>query len=329
MSAAGGSVAVAPDSRAPGPADLALFGSLVLVIGSSYPFTEVGLDAYDPLTMVLMRLVIGAAFLGGWMVWRRIPLPRRDGDLPRLLALGLLNTLGAFLLLTWGQQYLAASFAAILVATGPIFATIGAAFTLPDERVSLRQGAGVLVGFGGIVVLFSGGFGGDGDRHHSTVDGIVGSTAILSATALIAIVAITVRRGFGHLAPAQIAMPQLLTGITAVSLLLLLLAPVGVVSVRFDPGAVAAGAAVLSLGLMNAGVGNLLYYASLARFGVTGTALVGYLAPIVGVALTIAVIHHRPGANEFGGLALVVASMALVGPRNVGLRRVAAPSNTT
>lgn len=300
-----------------GPADFALFGSLVLVLGTSYPFTKIGLEVYDPLTMVLIRLVIGAVFLTGWMAWFRIPLPTVRGDLERLLALGLVNTAGAFLLLTWGQQYLPASFAAILVGTGPIFAALGAAIALPDESVDARRGAGVLIGFAGIVVLFSGGFGTDDAGHHSALAGLAGAGAILCATALIAVVAITVRRGFRHLSPAQIALPQLATGITSVSLLLLVLVPAGFVSVRMDPWAPAAGAAVLSLGLLNAGIGNLLYYASIARFGVTGTALVGYVAPVVGVALTVLLLHHWPGVNELGGLTLVVASMALVGRRAV------------
>jgi drug/metabolite transporter (DMT)-like permease len=75
--------------------------------------------------------------------------------------------------------------------------------------------------------------------------------------------------------------------------------------------------ALLSLGLLNAGVGNLLYYAALSRFGVTGTALVGYIAPVVGVALAIMLLHHRLVWNEVGGMLLVLTSLAVTRVRSI------------
>lgn len=294
---------------------IALFTSLVLIIGSSYPFTELALGAFDTLTMVLVRLAMGAVFLSAWMAIRRTPVPAFSPDLRRLLPLGLVNTVGAFILITWGQQYLPASYAAILVATGPIFATAGVALFLADESLNPRRVLGIVTGFAGVVVLFSGGLGeASGAGWLRETFGVV---AILGSTMLIATVAIVVRRSFAHLQPAQIALPQLCAGIVLVSILIAVLAPAGIVVPRAGLPSAGVVVALLSLGLLNAGVGNLVYYAALKRFGVTGTALVGYVAPVVGVALSIVLLHHRLGWNEIAGMLLVLASMALTRVRSI------------
>jgi drug/metabolite transporter (DMT)-like permease len=296
-------------------ADIALFASLVLIIGSSYPFVEMGLETFDTLTMVLVRLVLGGVFLAVWMVLRGTPVPTFNPDLIRLLPLGVLNTLGAFILITWGQQYLPASYAAILVATGPIFAIVGVALFLVDESLTVRRVIGMIIGFAGIVVLFSGGLGDASDA--GWLSAVLGVVAIIVSTMLIATVAIVVRRSFSHLEPVQIALPQICAGILMVSILIVVLTPLGIVNPHGSLPGIGVILALLSLGLLNAGVGNLLYYAALSRFGVTGTALVGYIAPVVGVALAIMLLHHRLVWNEVGGMLLVLTSLAVTRVRSI------------
>lgn len=295
--------------------DIALFASLVLIIGSSYPFVEMGLETFDTLTMVLVRLVLGGVFLAVWMVLRGTPMPPFNPDLIRLIPLGVLNTLGAFILITWGQQYLPASYAAILVATGPIFAIVGVALFLVDESLTVRRVVGMIIGFAGIVVLFSGGLGDASDV--GWLSAVLGVVAIIVSTMLIATVAIVVRRSFSHLEPVQIALPQICAGILMVSILIVVLTPLGIVNPHGSLPGIGVILALLSLGLLNAGVGNLLYYAALNRFGVTGTALVGYIAPVVGVALAIMLLHHRLVWNEVGGMLLVLTSLAVTRVRSI------------
>src|SRR5262245_29324090 len=124
------------------------------MLGSSYVLTEIALRGFDPVSLVLVRLVIGAVFIVAWMWVRGQPMPRGLHVLWLLTGIGLLNTIGSFLLVTWGQKYVTASYTAILLASNAIFAAIGAALVLPSERLTLRRTAGVLVGFAGVVALF-------------------------------------------------------------------------------------------------------------------------------------------------------------------------------
>src|SRR5262249_58553398 len=98
------------------------------------------------------------------------------------------------------------------------------------------------------------------------------------------------------LSPAQLALPMLLTGVVCVTAL------EGVLGTRhrvalhvgLRPGPLLAA---LTLGVVNAGIGNVVYYTLIRSWGVTRTALVGYLVPVVGVGLGVALLHDPLEAN--------------------------------
>ena len=298
----------------------ALFLSLALMLGGSYPMTNVGLRGFDPLSLVLVRLAIGALFLGVWMAFRSQPFPRDRRMLRLLAAIGVLNAAGSFLLVTWGQKYVTASYTAILVGSNPIFVSVGAAFVLPDEYLTPRRMLGILVGFGGVVCLFSNelGLGGVSGGVHA----ILGALAILGGAIALAIVAITVRVRLSALSPAQVALPMLLSGLVAVSAAIVPLRLTGAVPVKFEPYKLGSLAAMVTLGVLNAGIGNLVYYTLIRKWGVTRTALVGYVVPLVGVALGVLLLHDRIGLNMVAGLVLITLSLLYANP--LRSRRVSA-----
>jgi drug/metabolite transporter (DMT)-like permease len=300
-------------------ANYALFLSLALMLGGSYPLTEVGLRGFDPLSLVFVRLLVGACFLLAWELVRSRRLPRYHGTLPLLGAIGLLNTLGSFVLVTWGQKYVTASYTAILLSSNAIFAALGAAVVLPDERLTSRRGVGIAIGFVGVVALFANEL---GLGSSSGAETIFGALAILAGAVGLAVVAIAVRRRLSGLTPAEVALPMLFTGIVFVGLLLVALWMTGAARLQVDGGGIDAVSAALVLGVVNAGIGNLVYYRLIANWGVARTALVGYVVPFVGVGLGVAFLHDRIGLNMIVGFALITTSLFCLNPF-VGRRRVA------
>lgn len=286
----------------------ALFVVLCLFLGTSYAWTKLGLEGLDPLTFVLIRLILGLGVLGAWLRLSGERLPRERG----LYALGLLNVLGAFLLLTWGQQYVESSHAAILVASGPIFSAAGAAYVLPAERLDPRRAVGVLIGFAGVVALFSGDIGGSrgGEPGHA----LAGAVAIVISAVVIAGIAIVVQLRFPGYSPTQIALPQVAGGTATVSLVTVIAGAGGLVTFETDLFAPWVLVSVLMLGLFNAGLGNIVYYRLVLGWGVTRTALVGYVAPFIGTAVGVGLLDERLGPHAAVGLALMLASLALVTP---------------
>jgi drug/metabolite transporter (DMT)-like permease len=282
------------------------------MLGGSYPLTDVGLNAFDPLSMVFCRLAIGALVLGTWMFLRGQSVPRDRRALRILVAIGALNTIGSFMLVTWGQRYVTASYTAILVGSNPIFVSLGATLVLPDERLTRRRVIGILLGFAGVVCLFANelGWGGNGGGLWR----LLGALAILGGAVGLAVVAIVVRMRLSAYSPAQVALPMMVTGVILMGTLLPILAVTGAVGLKADPTRLGPVVSVVVLGIVNAGIGNLVYYTLIRNWGVTRTALVGYVVPLIGVSLGVLLLHDPVGVNMFAGLALIVFSLVYVNP---------------
>ena len=124
---------------------------------------------------------------------------------------------------------------------------------------------------------------------------------------------------------------MLFSGIAFVGLLLGVLWMTGAARLEADGGAIDALSAAVVLGVVNAGIGNLVYYRLIASWGVARTALVGYVVPFVGVGLGVAFLHDRIGLNMIVGFALITTSLfcldPFVGRRGVAVAGTAPPAD--
>src|SRR5436190_16333765 len=98
-----------------------LMGLLAALWGASYLFIKVGLDdGLHPVFIVFARIALGAAAL--------VPIAVRQGALGAMRGrwgavafMAIVQVVVPFLLITYGERYVASSLAGILVASAPIF----------------------------------------------------------------------------------------------------------------------------------------------------------------------------------------------------------------
>ena len=125
---------------------------LSILWGGSFFFTGAAVRELPPLTIVLARVALGAAFLlpvfkllgGTW--------PRTLAGWMPFLGMGLLNNVIPFTLQVGAQLYVSSGVTSVLNATTPVFGVIVLA-AFGDERLIARRAAGVAIGLLGVVVL--------------------------------------------------------------------------------------------------------------------------------------------------------------------------------
>jgi drug/metabolite transporter (DMT)-like permease len=289
--------------------DWLVFFALGFMWGSSYLFIQLAVDDFGTFTLVALRLVVGALLL--WSVVRiaKQPLPRERRIYGHLLVMAVINITIPFLLITWAEQSVESSLAAILTSPVPLFAIVLSSVFLADEPMRVNGVVGLVVGFIGVVIITSRGLSGEGSS-------VTGELALLGAAFSYACGAVYSRRNVRGLPPMipavfQVTFAAIITGVIA----LLIEEPW---TAQPDAEAIFS---ILWLGILGSGLAYLFVFRLFAAWGATRTTLVAYLIPVVGIVLGYLVLQEPVDARIILGTALVIAGVGLVNSR-FGRRRL-------
>ena len=132
-----------------------LFAIMAFVWGITYLFIKEAVHSFTPPAVVAGRTLLGALVL--------LPFAIRAGALkaawkhwPWVLAFGLVEMAGPFLLLSHAEQQLPSGLTGLLVATVPLFAVIIALLRGDRSALSPVRLGGLIVGFVGVTVVVAG-----------------------------------------------------------------------------------------------------------------------------------------------------------------------------
>ena len=149
----------------PSTSPLKILLAMAFVVGCwAYSPTgiHIGLQAYDPGHLALLRFLLASLFMAVIAGFKGIHLPRLQ-DLPLLFALGFFAVSLHHVVLNIGQQSVSAGASSVLAQSTPLFSTLLARFLFKD-RVSVWRWGCVLLGFVGVVIVVS------GDRGLGSID---------------------------------------------------------------------------------------------------------------------------------------------------------------
>ena len=285
--------------------DWLLFVLLGFFWGSSYLFIKIGVDAgLQPFTLVSLRLLIGLALLAVVVAIAREALPREPRMYGHLAVMGLFSVALPFSLITWAEQHVDSSLAAVLTGAVPIFTIPIAALVLADERVTANRLVGVLVGLVGVAVVVG------LDPASLTGGALLPELALIGAAASYAVGGVYARRMVHGLRPMIPALFQVAFALVIVAIPALLLETPWEASYPVE-----ALLAVAWLGLLGSGLAYLVFFRLLGRWGATRTTLVAYLLPIWGIVLGALVLSEPIDVRLILGTALVIGGIGLVNRR--------------
>ncbi len=140
------------------PANIPLAGSLLLVFicflwGGNLVSIKISNQGIPPCLAAATRSCIAVFLLWGYARLKREPVLMGRKDFWHAVAIGTLFGLD-FLFLYWGTAFTHASRAVIFLYTHPFWVAIGAHFLIRDDRLTPIKGAGLVLAFCGLLLVF-------------------------------------------------------------------------------------------------------------------------------------------------------------------------------
>jgi len=133
---------------------LLAFAVIYFVWGSTFLAIRVGVHEVPPFLLAAMRFLAAGAVLYGWMMARGERSPRARQWMSVCL-IAVLIFVFDYGLLFWAEQRVPSGIAAVMMATIPSFMALSEIVILRTQRLTMRLGAALLVGFAGVAVLIS------------------------------------------------------------------------------------------------------------------------------------------------------------------------------
>jgi len=141
--------------REPKALDYTLLTILAFIWASAFFNIKIATYSYGPLTIAFLRSFFGVLPVILICYLRKIKIEAFSKDWYWFAAIGIINLVIPFFLIAYGIQKVQSNLAAILMASTPLTAAILAHFFISNEKINLIKSIGILVGFSGIVFLFS------------------------------------------------------------------------------------------------------------------------------------------------------------------------------
>jgi len=135
--------------------DYILLTILALIWASAFFNIKIATYSYGPLTIAFLRIFFGAIPVILLCYFKKIKIEAFSKDWYWFASIGIINLVIPFFLIAYGVQKVQSNLAAILMASTPLTAAALAHFFTKNEKINLIKSLGVLVGFSGIVFLFS------------------------------------------------------------------------------------------------------------------------------------------------------------------------------
>jgi drug/metabolite transporter (DMT)-like permease len=270
---------------------------LALLWGASFLFIKVAVRELTPATLITGRLGLAAltlALLVPFVVGTGETLQQLRAHAGWLVVVALVNTAIPFWLLSWGETRIDSGLASIIQASVPIFNALIAFVAFREVRVTGAPLLGVAIGFVGVALLV-------GAQPEGKV---LGALAVVGMAFCYGVGGLLTGRYLKPVQPVVVAFAS-----TVIATLVWL--PVGVAQAPSQtPGWKTIGS-VVALGIPGTALAYLLFFGLITGAGAAYASLVTYLIPPIALAYGAIFLDERFGAYAFGGLALILAGVAL------------------
>ena len=135
--------------------DYTLLVLLALIWASAFFNIKIATYSFGPVTIALLRVFFGAIPVLILCFYKKIKVEAFSKDWYWFAIIGFINLVVPFYLISYGVESVQSNLAAILMSTTPLSSTILGHYYTKDEKFNFTKTIGILIGFAGIVYLFS------------------------------------------------------------------------------------------------------------------------------------------------------------------------------
>ena len=279
--------------------DYILLIILSLIWASAFFNIKISTYSFGPVTIAFLRVFFGSIPVILLCYYKKIKIEAFSKDWYWFAAIGFINLVVPFFLIAYGVKSVQSNLAAILMSTTPISSTILGHFYTKNEKFNFVKTIGVLIGFFGIIYLFSDNIVINENNYVSALLILLGSTCYVIGGVLT--LKISKKRN------------ENVTGSILIWATLILLPLVSFLEQpwniipRLD-----STISVIYLGIVSTGVAWLLRFKILKENGLIFQSQVAYLIPIFGVILSYIFLKEVITTKVLISLLAIVAGIYFV-----------------
>jgi len=253
--------------------DYLLLGLLALIWASAFFNIKIATYSFGPVTIAFLRVFFGAIPVLLLCYYKDIKIEAFSKDWHWFAMIGFINLVAPFFLIAYGVKSVQSNLAAILMSTTPLSSTILGHFYTKNEKFNFIKTFGILIGFSGILYLFSDNLLIDDNNFVSALLILLGSTCYVVGGVL----TLKISKKKNENVTGSILIWAVIILIPLVSLI----EQPWNVTPRLD-----STISVIYLGLVSTGVAWLLRFRILVKNGLIFQSQVSYLIPIFGTILS-------------------------------------------
>ena len=135
--------------------DYFLLTILALIWASAFFNIKIATYSFGPVTIAFLRVFFGAIPVLLLCYFKNIKIEAFSNDWHWFAMIGFINLVAPFFLIAYGVKSVQSNLAAILMSTTPLSSTVLGHLYLKNEKFNFVKTIGILIGFSGIVFLFS------------------------------------------------------------------------------------------------------------------------------------------------------------------------------
>ena len=259
--------------REPKLIDYSLLTLLAIIWASAFFNIKIATYSFGPVTIAFLRVFFGAIPVLLICYLKKIKIEAFSKDWHWFALIGFINLVAPFFLIAYGVKSVQSNLAAILMSTTTLSSTVLGHFYTKNERFNLTRTIGILIGFSGIVYLFSDNFLINENNFGSALLILLGSTCYVVGGVLT--LKISKKKN------------ENVTGSILIWATIILIPLVSFIEQPWNTvPRLDSTISVIYLGLVSTGIAWLLRFRILTTNGLIFQSQVSYLIPIFGVILS-------------------------------------------